>query len=480
EYPATRGPICFDCENVSDPRDCHTVTPCNLNQKCFIHEKSIFGKRYFTSKCESIMGCLPHFTGPVVGRRRDLSGLCIHCCDGDLCNSDCSTASNATVNNVNKPAMPDYVAFHAVAYSPTNNAVVIFDHVITNVGGGYDNTTGVFTVPTPGLYVFSWTIETYGQRTEAVLLVNGVQQALSRADQASSYYDTTTSFAVLKLSLGDEVKVKVTKGNALAKHTLFSGWKINKTEDAAFSVSLSREVTGSTIVFDNETLDTDSAYSTSTGRFVAPRSGLYVFMMSGSTYGNYEYSCKLYFSNGESQPDVWVDSASGLYDSSSLMSFGWLNAGEYVNSEASRMASHSVFAGWQLIDDSSVNKTTYPLFLAHLYSDSSRTPVVFSRIYSSYHHGYSGSTGIFTADRDGIYIFLYNIEANRGLVRTDLRVNGVEKFETRSDGRHSGYDDTSAVAVLELSSNDQVSVGVKYGTVDGGQSLFFGTLLAET
>lgn len=127
-----------------------------------------------------------------------------------------------------------------------------------------------------------------------------------------------------------------------------------------------------------------------------------------------------------------------------------------------------------------VNKTTYPLFLAHLYSDSSRTPVVFSRIYSSYHHGYSGSTGIFTADRDGIYIFLYNIEANRGLVRTDLRVNGVENFETRSDGRHSGYDDTSAVAVLELSSNDQVSVGVKYGTVDGGQSLFFGTLLAET
>ena len=32
EYPDTRGPICFDCENVADPADCHTVTPCNLNQ----------------------------------------------------------------------------------------------------------------------------------------------------------------------------------------------------------------------------------------------------------------------------------------------------------------------------------------------------------------------------------------------------------------------------------------------------------------
>lgn len=125
--------------------------------------------------------------------------------------------------------MPDHVAFHAVAYSPTNNAVVIFDHVITNVGGGYDNTTGVFTVPTPGLYVFSWTIETYGQRTEAVLLVNGVQQALSRADQASSYYNTATSFAVLYHHTNDEVKVKVTTGSAQAMHTMFSGWRINKT-----------------------------------------------------------------------------------------------------------------------------------------------------------------------------------------------------------------------------------------------------------
>nr|XP_034326622.1 uncharacterized protein LOC109620900 isoform X2 [Crassostrea gigas] len=197
--------------------------------------------------------------------------------------------------------MPDHVAFHAVAYSPTSNAVVIFDHVITNVGGGYDNTTGVFTVPTPGLYVFSWTIETYGQRTEAVLLVNDVQQALSRADQASSYYDTTTSFAVLNLTLNDKININVTMGSAQAMHTMFSGWKINKTDDTAFSASLSREVNGSTIVFNNETLDTDSAYSTSTGRFVAPRSGLYVFMMSATTDGSSDFYTKFVFSNGNSQ-----------------------------------------------------------------------------------------------------------------------------------------------------------------------------------
>jgi hypothetical protein len=86
--------------------------------------------------------------------------------------------------------MPEHVAFHAVAYSSTSSKTIIFDHVITNIGGGYDKATGVFTVPTPGLYVMSWTIETYGRLTEAVLLVNGKQEGLSRAHEKSSRYHT--------------------------------------------------------------------------------------------------------------------------------------------------------------------------------------------------------------------------------------------------------------------------------------------------
>lgn len=78
-------------------------------------------------------------------------------------------------------------------------------------------------------------------------------------------------------------------------------------------------------------------------------------------------------------------------------------------------------------------KSNYPGFLAHLSSRSSKTPVIFDKTHSSYHHGYSVSTGVFTADRDGIYLFLYNIEAYEEIVITTLRLNGVEKFETRSD-----------------------------------------------
>lgn len=124
-------------------------------------------------------------------------------------------------------------------------------------------------------------------------------------------------------------------------------------------------------------------------------------------------------------------------------------------------------------------KSNYPVFLASLSSNTSRTPVIFDRTHSGYHHGYSKSTGVFTANRDGIYIFLFQIVAQDELVGTNLRVNGVEKLEIRPDGRYSFFDDASAVTVLELSLNDQVSIGVKNGMVDR-KSLFFGVLLVET
>lgn len=126
-----------------------------------------------------------------------------------------------------------------------------------------------------------------------------------------------------------------------------------------------------------------------------------------------------------------------------------------------------------------VSKATYPAFLVHLSGSSSSSPIVFNRVHSRYSHGYSTTSGKFTADRDGVYIFLHNIEADSRIVTTTLRVNGENKAETRSDGRHSGYDDSAVVSVLQLFTGDQVYVAIQTGTADDGQSLFFGVLLYE-
>ena len=49
------------------------------------------------------------------------------------------------------------VAFHAIlseTVSTADSITLVCDQIITNVGGGYDGETGVFTAPVSGLYCF--------------------------------------------------------------------------------------------------------------------------------------------------------------------------------------------------------------------------------------------------------------------------------------------------------------------------------------
>lgn len=146
---------------------------------------------------------------------------------------------------------------------------------------------------------------------------------------------------------------------------LIKTWGFLISDSVAFNAILSSQMSsGSVIHFDNKTLDTDNAYSTTTGKFVVPRSGLYVFLMSAVTYGGFEYNSRFYFENGHSQPEVWVDSVSGQYDSSSYMTFDWFNAGQYVYIRADRMSTSAMFAGFQLSDDLSRMYTNFNSFFS--------------------------------------------------------------------------------------------------------------------
>ncbi|XP_062566105.1 collagen alpha-1(X) chain-like [Saccostrea cucullata] len=159
----------------------------------------------------------------------------VNCLKKELLDQTYKTKIEKEECNSSKQALlilkPDHVVFHVVASSNSSPGVVIFDHVISNIGSRYDNNSGIFTVRTTGLYVFSWSIETYGQLTEAALLVNRIEVGITKSDEAPSYYDTTTSFAVLSLNRKDKVWVRIKSGRAEAMHTctIFSGWKINKS-----------------------------------------------------------------------------------------------------------------------------------------------------------------------------------------------------------------------------------------------------------
>lgn len=55
-----------------------------------------------------------------------------------------------------------YVHMSASEPSPSLHHALIFDEVKTNVGGRYNQFSGMFSAPSIGLYVFTWTIYTGG------------------------------------------------------------------------------------------------------------------------------------------------------------------------------------------------------------------------------------------------------------------------------------------------------------------------------
>ncbi|XP_053382619.1 semaphorin-5A-like isoform X2 [Mercenaria mercenaria] len=70
---------------------------------------------------------------------------------GKRCNG-----TSVEVGLCNKHACPDnMIAFTAYGKASGTNKKIVFPNVLLNYGGGYNNTTGIFTSSTPGIYHFA-------------------------------------------------------------------------------------------------------------------------------------------------------------------------------------------------------------------------------------------------------------------------------------------------------------------------------------
>ncbi|KAH3778517.1 hypothetical protein DPMN_179981 [Dreissena polymorpha] len=100
-YPYQRGPVCYSCDNPSREGRCHSIDVCREGEVCSLNGEDTFGTILFTSGCMPKDHCVTHSGGDlIVGRRSDVTstltwsrGLhdCFHCCDADLCNTNCQT-----------------------------------------------------------------------------------------------------------------------------------------------------------------------------------------------------------------------------------------------------------------------------------------------------------------------------------------------------------------------------------------------------
>jgi hypothetical protein len=52
-----------------------------------------------------------------------------------------------------------------------DHGMIKFSTVISNIGGGYDNATGLFTAPMPGLYSFYFTSQSDNQHTSVFVVI---------------------------------------------------------------------------------------------------------------------------------------------------------------------------------------------------------------------------------------------------------------------------------------------------------------------
>ena len=85
--------------------------------------------------------------------------------------------------------------------------VLTFDHVITNVGGGYNASTGRFTCPVDGYYLFEMHILGQADKfTNFQLWLNQQRVVVTETDDLYDYQSASNS-AILQLQRGDSVRV---------------------------------------------------------------------------------------------------------------------------------------------------------------------------------------------------------------------------------------------------------------------------------
>uniref|UniRef100_K1RWF3 Uncharacterized protein n=1 Tax=Magallana gigas TaxID=29159 RepID=K1RWF3_MAGGI len=110
------------------------------------------------------------------------------------------------------------------------NGRVVFGNVDLNEGLGYNASTGIFTTPSGGVYVFDWTTLTWGGLSAYTsLVVNDKLKSWNHChDSTSKIWLPCSKMTAVKLNQGDKVWVGVFMGkaNIYGTYSSFSGYKL--------------------------------------------------------------------------------------------------------------------------------------------------------------------------------------------------------------------------------------------------------------
>jgi hypothetical protein len=159
----------------------------------------------------------------------------------EIQNKEIIVISESDVNSIRHTRVsPEPVAFYAYMSQneprPSLHHTLTFDVVKTNLGGGYDEYSGMFTAPSSGVYVFTWTIYTglHGQTKFEIYVNHDVLDSVVGDTDDAGDYDSDSATIVVSLNARDHVYIRsavacstdiISIQNGV--RTSFAGWKLN-------------------------------------------------------------------------------------------------------------------------------------------------------------------------------------------------------------------------------------------------------------
>ena len=90
-------------------------------------------------------------------------------------------------------------------------SILVFERIVMNIGGHYNNIDGIFVAPKTGIYLFAWTVCTNGANyVMTELMVDNTMISRAGENEKDGYYDCGSMTAVSRMDKDKHAWIRTT------------------------------------------------------------------------------------------------------------------------------------------------------------------------------------------------------------------------------------------------------------------------------